>query len=134
MSREPRHYAQEMFGGLPPDEFLRPGSPLKSTAEDRATLGPSWQQMPAHGDWDSNGWANGHPIDQTDYTMLHRDGALRGDFVRATYYATLLLLQEQRALVEQQQTANEIRFMNALPETSPIRNQIRTRIEKGMGL
>lgn len=61
-------------------------------------------------EWDGNGWRNGHPADDTDYKKEARDAAFRGDFVRANYFATLLLERTQRALVEQQRVANLIAF------------------------
>lgn len=133
MSREPRHYAQEMFGGLPPDEFLRPGSPLKSTAEDRATLGPSWQQMPAHDDWDSNGWANGHPTDTTDYKREARGAASNRDWARGTYWLTASLLREQERLAKEAHTANLIAFAASL-EKGPLKYDLHDLIEKELGL
>lgn len=75
--------------------------------------------MPKHDEWDGNGWKNGQPVDETDYAAKHRDGATRGDFVRANYYATLLLLQQQRALVQQQRVANIIARLDSLTHSNP---------------
>ena len=116
---------------------------LKSTAADRATLGPSWRQMPAHDDWDSDGWADGRPTERTDYTYDARESALRGDSARATYYATMALLQAQRALVEQQHLGNLIAYWTAMTDTTagPLEpdalealTELYGQITKGLGL
>lgn len=118
MKHEPRRYAEAM-GELPPDEFLRPDPVLQSTVADRAAvLGPNW---------DGNGWK-----DTTDYATLHRDSALRGDFVRATYYATLLQLQEQRTAAREAHTANLIAYMLDQPLKSPLRENLQQLIEKDL--
>lgn len=72
--------------------------------------------MPAHDDWDGNGWAGGHPIDQTDYTRDARECAIRGDNVRANYYASMALLQQQKALVEQARLSNLIAYWTAMTD------------------
>jgi hypothetical protein len=74
--------------------------------------------MPAHDTTNSHGWANGHPADITDYKADAREAALRGDNVRANYFASMALLQQQKALVEQAHLSNLIAYWTAMTDTT----------------